>query len=410
MSTPAISVVVVSRGRPRHLSRCLTGLAQLFHRPFEVVIAADEAGRDAVAAHPMGARVKLLPNDTPGISVARNRAVARASAEIVAFIDDDAVPEPTWLCHLTEPFRDPSVGAATGYVIGRNGISLQWAGRLAAADASVTEIDPRPERPWAHPPGQETAVMLEGTNMAIRREVLARLGGFDARYRFYLDDTDLSLRLSAAGHAAVVVPDARVHHAFAESDTRRADRAPRDLFDIGRSLGVFLALHAPELATEALRRETLDQRRRLLRMMVDGLCEPRDVGRLLASFERGVSAAESAGAFRPERFPDHGTFRPLHPTPERPGAGSVQVSRWRSPPSPAAATTRTVFRFDPTARFHKVRFTDDGVWRHTGGQFGRASRGQSLIRWSTMQDRVREEISRVAVVRGLTDKGVGEGP
>ena len=75
--------------------------------------------------------------------------------------------------------------------------------------------------------------------MAVRRDVLAALGGFDPAYHFYLDETDLNMRLAQAGHATALCPRALVHHGFAASTRRRKDRVPADLFDIGASWAVF---------------------------------------------------------------------------------------------------------------------------------------------------------------------------
>jgi len=60
--------------------------------------------------------------------------------------------------------------------------------------------------------------------MAVRRSVLADLGGFDPRFRFYLDETDLNLRLAARGLYTALVPLAQVHHGFHASARRRKDR------------------------------------------------------------------------------------------------------------------------------------------------------------------------------------------
>ena len=127
-----VSVVVVSHRRPAELRVCLTALMQVDYAPMEIVVVADGAGLDAIADLPFLDQLKTLRNDAAGISIARNLGIVAAAGDIVAFIDDDAVPEPSWLRHLTEPFTDPDVAAAGGYVRGRNGISFQWKARTIA--------------------------------------------------------------------------------------------------------------------------------------------------------------------------------------------------------------------------------------------------------------------------------------
>ena len=104
------------------------------------------------------------------ISAARNLGADLAGGDILAFIDDDAVPEPTWLNHLVSPLSETHCAAVTGTVLGRNGISVQWANRVVDAEGRAF---PAPEGPL--PDG--LAVKLEGTNMGLRRDVLARLAG-----------------------------------------------------------------------------------------------------------------------------------------------------------------------------------------------------------------------------------------
>ena len=96
----SVSVIVVSRGRPKALLRCLTGLGQVLYPAFEIIVVADPAGMTALQPDWAG-RIKAVGFDQPNISAARNLGVAQAAGDIVAFIDDDAVPEPGWLIHLT---------------------------------------------------------------------------------------------------------------------------------------------------------------------------------------------------------------------------------------------------------------------------------------------------------------------
>jgi len=126
MSAPTVSVIVVSRGRAADLPLCLLGLSQLEYPSFEVVLVADRDGLDAARNLPFFDAMKTVTFEEANISKARNLGIAEAAGEIIAFIDDDAVPEPTWLRYLTAGFSEPDVAAAGGFVRGRNGISFQW--------------------------------------------------------------------------------------------------------------------------------------------------------------------------------------------------------------------------------------------------------------------------------------------
>ena len=133
MIPPSVSVVIVSRHRAPGLRRCLTGLAQLYYPNFEIVVVADPDGIAAARDWAGDRPVKLAAFDEPNISTARNLGIAQAAGDLVAFIDDDAAPEPTWLDHLCAPFQDPKVAASGGFVRGRNGKSRQGLRRNCAA-------------------------------------------------------------------------------------------------------------------------------------------------------------------------------------------------------------------------------------------------------------------------------------
>ena len=237
MTTPLpVSVVIVSRGRPDALRRCLMGVAQLQYDPFEVVVVADPAGCDAVRGTEMAERIKLVAFDEANISAARNAGIAQAAGEVVAFIDDDAVPEPTWLRLLTAPAAmRPDVAAMGGTVRGRNGISFQWRAQGIDAQGEGHPLELKGDAAVVLHPPEGRAIKTEGTNMAFRRAALVALGGFDPAYRYFLDETDLNVRLARAGHATALVPDAQVHHGFAANALRTSARVPTDLFEIGAS-------------------------------------------------------------------------------------------------------------------------------------------------------------------------------
>lgn len=409
MARPPVTVVVPSLGRPAELDRCLAGLDRLFYRPVEIVVVACDAGRAAIARHLGKPHVRVIRNECEGVSAARNARIAAAGGDIVAFLDDDAVPEPTWLDHMVAGMEASGAAAATGFVRGRNGISFQWRGRTIRRDGFLDTLPDGGEAPSVPVP-PVGALMLEGTNMAFRRDALVRLGGFDPAYRFYLDDADIALRLSDARLRAALVPRAQVHHAFAPSSRRRRDRMPADLFDIGRSLAVFLRLHLGAAgASEAIAAHRDGERRRILRYMVSGQAEPRDLRRLLARFDEGV---------REGRAVDAGAPRALSPAAgearfREDGAPGVRViagravSRGRLRREAAAAAAEggvvSLFRFGPSALYHRVRFDPAGYWEQSGGLFGRADRGEPLFRPVSFRRRLAEEVRRVAPVRGIPE-------
>jgi len=413
----AVSVVIVSRDRPEALRRCLLGVAQLRYDPFEVVVVADAAGRAALRGLPEAAHVKLVAFDEANISAARNAGIVAAAGAVVAFIDDDAVPEPTWLTHLVAGFADPSVAAAGGFVRGRNGISFQARGAMVDRVGRETPLALDPARITLLTAAPGRAVKTEGTNMAFRRTVLAALGGFDPRYRYFLDETDLNLRLAARGAVTALAPLAQVHHGFAESPRRRADRVPRDLSEIGASWAVFLARHCPEARRAAAWAEVQEhQRRRLLRHMVAGRLEPRDVARLLAGLRAGHARGQArAGGAAPALAAPAEAFR-RYPVRAQARAVLLAGRAWsrrrlaeRARTERAAGNSVTLFRFSPTALYHRVRFTGAGVWEQVGGLFGRSDRDQPLIRAWSFAARVRAEADRVRAVRGFAADSSGHG-
>lgn len=407
--TRPVSVVVVSHGRPDALMRCLTGIGQLDYDPFEVIVVACSAGSTAVAARQDARFIKLATFDAPNVSAARNLGIAAAAGEVVAFIDDDAVPEPLWLRHLTAPFDQGSVAAAGGFVLGRNGISFQWMARSVGPDGETHPLTLESDSPAVlRPPQPDRAIKTEGTNMALRRDVIAAMGGFDPAFRFFLDETDVNMRLARAGHATAIVPLAQVHHGFAESPRRAPDRSPRDLFEIGASQAVFLRKHCSEPKRKAAWKAfRAAQRRRCLTFLQRGPLGADDVARLMRRLDLGRKDGETRSIDRPPELPRAAAG--LLPYPGRSGARRVTLS---GPPWAATRLRATaaqdvangaivsLFLFSPTPLRHNVTFTQGGVWEQRGGTFGRSLRDGPRLHLTHRRRRTRTETARIAPVRG----------
>lgn len=404
-----VSIVIVSRHRMAALRRCLIGISQLDYDPYEVVIVADPATCTALREVPQAAHAKLVRYDEANISAARNLGIDAAAGEIIAFIDDDSVPEPTWLMFLIAPFAHVDTAAAGGYVRGRNGISWQYQARSVDQTGQTAPVTLDRGQATILIPDENRAIKTEGTNMAVRRTVLEDLCGFDSRFRFFLDETDLNLRLAARGLCTAIIPLAEVHHGFAASDRRRVDRVPRDLFEIGASWAVFLGKHcAAELRGAAWKRVQTEERARLLSHMVSGALEPRDLRRLM----HGLYDGYAQGALRqiePMEISLDPTA-PFQPSPPRHNIRSIVLSGriWRGArlrrmarAESAAGSVVTLIILSPTALFHRLIFTPEGYWQQTGGLFGKSERTQKRISAYRFHRRVRVESDRVGIVRGL---------
>ena len=412
MTDLPVSVVVVSRGRPQSLTRTLTGISQLQYWNFEVVVVADPEGIAAAEKLSFANHLKLVPFDEPNISAARNLGITHAAGEIIAFIDDDAVPEPMWLRHLVAPAIRADVAAMGGYVRGRNGISFQW--KAASLDgwgmAHPLDLDPR--QATVMTPPKARAIKTEGTNMAFRRDVLIDIGGFDPAFHYYLDETDLNMRLARAGHATAIAPLAEVHHGYAENRMRTAARVPTDLFDIGASWAVFQLKHIrPDEQPAHWRILKLEQRRRVLRLLQSGQLEPAGVRHLLHRLEEGFAAGQSREVAQ-GKLPRH-PAKPFCIFPSAPRDSIMIVCRLskykendaKARDLVAAGKIVTLMVLSPTALFHHLAYDESGFWVQRGGLFGKIDRHERLVSFSSLKRKKQHELKRIAAQRGFHELG-----
>ncbi|HTU75318.1 MAG TPA: glycosyltransferase [Trebonia sp.] len=224
---PMVSVVVCTRDRPDSVVTALTGLTGLHYPSFEIVVIdnapTSSATRDAIAARFSGdSRVRYVREPRPGLSRARNRGVAEASAEIVAFTDDDVRVDPWWLNGIVEGFRAaPGAACVTGLIATaqlENSAQLYFhlrEGWGTACERRVFDLvenrDSSPLYPYS--PG----IFGAGANFALTRTALKEIGGFDEALGAGTvsgggEDLDLFMRVILAGHRLVYEPSAIVWH------------------------------------------------------------------------------------------------------------------------------------------------------------------------------------------------------
>lgn len=267
MNEMRVSIVINTYNRAAQLDDCLWSLRHLNHRNFEVVVVNGPSTDDtrSVCARYAG-QIKYLDCPDRNLSVSRNIGIAHATGDIVAFIDDDAVPHPDWLTRLVAAYADPAVVGAGGYTINHAGRDFQVTAtlcdRMGNAHGSVNS----PSAAAFGFPGSPLFPSLLGTNSSFRRAALAAIGGFDETYAYFLDETDVCLRLSDAGGHIVYVADALVYHRYAASHLRNTKRVSTSLFVQARSKAYFIYRHgAPAMGEDAAAQEIQRYQRGLAR-------------------------------------------------------------------------------------------------------------------------------------------------
>jgi glycosyltransferase involved in cell wall biosynthesis len=197
---PFISVVVCSYNGSATIRDCLNGLQHVQYPHFEVIVVNDGSTdrlADIVSEYP----VTLITTPNRGLSSARNTGMHQASGEIIAYIDDDAYPDPHWLQYLAYAYRHTTHAGIGGpnLVPAEDGPIAQCVANAPGGPVHVLITD-------------EIAEHIPGCNMSFRREALLAVGGFDEIFRSAGDDVDVCWKIQATGETIGYHPAALVWH------------------------------------------------------------------------------------------------------------------------------------------------------------------------------------------------------
>lgn len=168
---PALSVVVCTRNRPDDLRACVASILASPNRDFELLVIDQSDGKTELAELSReDPRLRHVAVSSRGLSRARNEALARAGAPLIAFTDDDCRVQSDFAERVLDFFRQrPEVAMAFGKVDAP--LELQQRGHVATfapQELSYRGRFPSPMEPWGI-----------GANMAMRRVAVERAGAFD---------------------------------------------------------------------------------------------------------------------------------------------------------------------------------------------------------------------------------------
>lgn len=234
------SIVVCTRERPGLLATCLQALAPHAAAGCQVIVVDNAPITDAAARLVSQYPYRYILEAEPGLNRARNRGLEAATGDVVAFTDDDCLPDPGWVAALTAAYQDPRVGGVTGLVMPYE-LETPAQRRFEAYCSNRRIFHERIFQSPQWPPSRAGAVGM-GANMSFRRSLLESLGGFDIRFdggtpALSGGDTEMFARLLDKGYKLVYRPDALVLHRH----PRREASLRRVIFGYGVGLYAFLA-------------------------------------------------------------------------------------------------------------------------------------------------------------------------
>ncbi|WP_158885264.1 glycosyltransferase family 2 protein [Amycolatopsis anabasis] len=196
------TVVVVTWRGAEHITGCLDALARQDrpHRTLVVDNASTDGTARLLAEHPSAPHV-FRPHRNLGYAGALAAALSLVDTPLMAWLNDDTVPEPGWLGALEDALRDAPEVAAAGSALEHADGSPQSLGVRLSADGHGADLTtPAP------------AFGFCGGAALLRTDALRAVGGVPAGFFCYYEDTDTAWRLRLAGHDVRIEPGARVRH------------------------------------------------------------------------------------------------------------------------------------------------------------------------------------------------------
>lgn len=248
---PTISVAICTRDRPDDLAQCLESVAALRTAPLEVLVVDNAPATDATARL-VAERFpffRYLREDVPGLDHARNRAIAEARGEIVAYTDDDVVVDPGWTEALARVFgEDPAVGLVTGLIepaeleSEAQVLFERYGGFGRGCVRSYLQSRRGAPLPWNLVGAGQLGA---GANMAIRRSLFEEIGRFDPALDVGTPtlgggDHEIFFRCLRSGMICLYEPTAVVRHRH----RRTMEELSRLLYSYGHATRCFFEREA----------------------------------------------------------------------------------------------------------------------------------------------------------------------
>jgi glycosyltransferase involved in cell wall biosynthesis len=311
-----VSVVINTYNRCVSLRQTLLSLRHQRYCNFEVIVVNGPSTDETESVlQPYDGVIKVVKCPQAHLPTSRNLGILAADGDIVAFLDDDAIPEPNWLIELLTGYDSSQVGAVGGIVYDHTGARLQTRYASCYRHAEL-KFDIEPPFDNYVRPGADPFLYLQGTNMSFSRKVLESIQGFDENILHYYDDVETCLQVIDHQFVVKALANAAVLHKYLPNHIRNHTRLMLDPYryirdtaylgfkfgrvsrsdeSIRRILDHKIAQMKSEAATHlAAGRFTEEQRDYFIRRLDAALSDETSKGRTLSRTGREIPPANPA--------------------------------------------------------------------------------------------------------------------
>ncbi len=244
MNNISFSIIINTYNRGKYLEDAIRGLLQLNYTNYEIIIIngpSTDNSQEVIDSWSNKIKFSTIPDRN--LSISRNAGINLADGEIIAFIDDDAVPHPEWLNKLANNYLDSCVGGVGGFTIDNTGSRFQVKKSICDRYGNARNPDSSLDEKLFCFKNSPLYPSILGTNCSYRKSAILDIGGFDHTFAYLLDETDVCLRLIDSNYLIKYEPEALVFHQYAESHIRSPKKIPKTLFPSAVSKSYFILTH-----------------------------------------------------------------------------------------------------------------------------------------------------------------------
>lgn len=253
------SIIINTLNRGHTLENTIKSLFYLDYKyDYEVIIVdGNSTDNTAEILDKYKRYIKIGNCPCANLSMSRNIGIAMADSNYIAFIDDDAIPEPEWLTNIMKKFDREDVAAVGGPVYDNYGIDFQK--KRFIINRFVNDYS-KSKLPIHSFPHSFEFYGVIGCNSIFRKDYVLKVGGFNEQYDYFLDETELCSRLIDYGYRIEYSENAFVHHKYSTSAIRNNKKVFLDYSKIIKNDIYFINSYKDIIDDEEIINKTIEEK------------------------------------------------------------------------------------------------------------------------------------------------------